>query len=360
MKKAKNKANNRHRQRKLRILFVSEYFYPRAAGGEIWSWELCTELAARGHEVTVIACRHDKSPPAERARGVRIIRPVKAGSERVTRKIAAMRLVSYVKRHIETHRGIDVIHTMAYAVSAGVSALARRHGIPCVTSVHSYFGRDWRRIASTGGFIQWYERKTLKDDKSSVIHVPSEYLRRRIRQDTGKDSMVIHNWVTDKFPDERPMPKRTLLFVGSLEPVKNPLACLKAAKARNARLVVIGSGSLEDEMRERAIQERVNVIFLNDVKREDTLGYIGGASLVLVPSVTESFSLVALEAVAQGTPVSGTPVGILPELPGIIPFPPKRIPERLPEGIKKAIRRKFSRAAAIKRFEATYLAILAH
>ncbi|GFJ84913.1 glycosyltransferase [Phytohabitans houttuyneae] len=49
---------------------------------------------------------------------------------------------------------------------------------------------------------------------------------------------------------------------------------------------------------------------------DDVLAWLGGASLVIVPSHAETFGLVALEAMAAGTPVVAHDVGNLPALIG--------------------------------------------
>jgi glycosyltransferase involved in cell wall biosynthesis len=350
---------------KLNILFVSEYFHPRPAGGEIWSWELCTSLAAAGHKVTAITCRYDRSLKAdETVKGVRILRPVAAMASigrRLVRGFVARRLARQVKRYLDEDKGnVDLVHVMAYTMNRQVSRLAARRGIPCVTSVHSYFGDDWRRISAIGWVMKRVERKIISRDASSVMHVPSRYLHERIMRDTGKETIVIHDWLQESFPKPRRLPGGTCVFVGSLEGIKDPFACIPAVKGmRGARLIVIGKGSLEKEMRKRAAEAGIRCEFLGDITHEEALAYIGGASLVLVPSITESFSLVALEAVAQGTPVAGNPVGVLPELQllgkgVIVPFPPKRMPLRLSKDLQEKVRREFSRESAVAQFEALY------
>lgn len=321
----------RKKSGKLRILFVSEYFYPRTAGGEVWSWELCTSLAAQEHEVTVITARFDDSPEDETVKGVHILRPTGITpneQQRFRRRLSARKLQSEVRAYIAMHKeSIDIVHVMAYALNVQVSRAAQEQGIPCITSVHSYFGNQWRKISPAGFLLQRLERSAIQEDRSQAIHVPSKHMQKRIREDTGKETVVIHNWLPDEFPKPKRLPKSTCLYVGSLEEIKNPLACIDATKRLKAKLIVIGTGSLEVEMRKRAAQEMIDCEFLGNLPPQETLAYIGGASLVLVPSITESFSLVALEAVAQGTPVSGTPVGIIPELPGVIAFPPRAIPQ---------------------------------
>lgn len=340
----------------MKILYVSEFFYPRLAGAEVWSWELCTALAKK-HQVTVITTRIDGTPKEQRIKGVKILRPVKAGAGRVTRKIGAMGLARYVDNYLKNNKP-DVIHVNAFTMNVPVSKAAKRLGIPCITAVHSYFGNDWKKITMLGPLLKRMERSTIKGDKSAIMHVPSEYLRKRIKKEVGKDTVVISNWLPDKLPTPKPLPKKTFLFIGSLEAVKNPLPCIMAAKRHNAKLIVVGKGALQQKMQDLALKEKVGCTFIDELTHEETLAYIAGATLVLVPSVTESFSLVALEAVAQGTPVSGNPVGVLPELPGVIAFPPKTIPKRLTAAQQKQIREKYSSKRVVPEIEKLYRKVM--
>jgi D-inositol-3-phosphate glycosyltransferase len=344
--------------KKLHILFVSEYFYPKAAGGEVWSFELCAALAHRGHKVTVITTNHGGLKQEEVVGGVRILRPVRTtGKEqsRIRRKIAILALLRQVRRFVERNaERIDIVHAMAYTMNVGTSRIALQYGIPCVTSVHSYFGKDWQHNAPMRMVLGYLERSALIEDKARIIQVPSKYMQQRIKDDLGKKTTVIHNWTGARFPKPKALAPNTCLFIGSLEPIKNPLAAIDAAKVLGAQLLVIGSGSLEQDMREAVKKAGLKCRFIPAVSRDDALANIAGSSLVLIPSITESFSLVALEAVAQGTPVSGNPVGILPELPGVIPFPPSAIPARLSPDAQEKARQQFSKEKAIEEFERLY------
>lgn len=344
----------------MRIIFVSEYFYPRKAGGEIWSWELCSGLVKKGHKVTVLTTQFDNSPQKETVKGVKILRLVKTTrneQNRVVRKISLERFIRQVKLYMQKNiKSVDIIHTIAYNTNVPISEFAKKHKIPCITSVHSYFGKNWKLFLPIKVYVQYLEKKHLKKDKSSFIHVPSEYLRRQIKKDTGKDSIVIHNWLPEHFPTPKKL-HNTILFVGSLEEIKNPLACIDVAKRLKKELLVIGTGSLKNKMEKKAKEAHIKCTFLGTLSSDETLSYIGGTSLLLVPSITESFSLAALEAVAQGTPVSGTPVGIIPELPHV-KFPPKNLPKRVSKNIQKKIREQHTKEHAIEQFEDLYKRIL--
>jgi glycosyltransferase involved in cell wall biosynthesis len=113
----------------------------------------------------------------------------------------------------------------------------------------------------------------------------------------------------------------TILFVGSLEPVKDPGMLVRAFVALAADrpglgLAIAGDGSLraalDDLIGRLGVQDRVR--FLGRLPRAGMPRVYRSASVLAVPSRHEGQSMVAVEAVACGLPVVGTRVGILPEL----------------------------------------------
>ena len=111
-----------------------------------------------------------------------------------------------------------------------------------------------------------------------------------------------------------------LLFVGRIQPLKRPLVAVEtlACLARTeARLLIVGGPSGADgEAEYRLLQDRIQELGLGDrvslvpPRPHHWLStYYRAADVVLVPSRSESFGLVALEAAASGTPVVAAPVG---------------------------------------------------
>ncbi len=152
-----------------------------------------------------------------------------------------------------------------------------------------------------------------------------------------------------------PLDGRLLLFVGRIQPLKcadvaiETLAELRADGSEPYRLVVVGGPSgphgekslqgLHDVADARGVREFVH--FVEPQPHELLSSYYRAADVCLVPSRSESFGLVALEAAACGTPVVASAVGGLTTLVdhGHTGF---LVDEHDPEAYATAVRRVFA------------------
>lgn len=130
-----------------------------------------------------------------------------------------------------------------------------------------------------------------------------------------------------------PLDKRMLLFVGRIEPLKGIKTLLKslAILRQNGQageklcLAIIGGDLEEDQTQEsqemrllRELREEYQledmVTFLGKRSQDSLPYYYSAAEMVIMPSHYESFGMVALEAMACGTPVIASMVGGLIQL----------------------------------------------
>ncbi len=116
--------------------------------------------------------------------------------------------------------------------------------------------------------------------------------------------------------------KSLILFVGRFDPMKGIDLALRSlcrlVNTPEVHLVLVGGDGPESPSYQRierlanglGIGERVH--FLGTIEHSQMVLYYQKADAVLVASRYESFGLVVLEALASGTPVASTPVGIAP------------------------------------------------
>ncbi|MEH2279821.1 MAG: glycosyltransferase [Nostoc sp.] len=123
----------------------------------------------------------------------------------------------------------------------------------------------------------------------------------------GIDCEKFHprNICYDPIPnDNRP----TLLFVGRITPEKNVNQLLDifpviAAKIPDVHLVIVGSGPLDEEIRQRAKKFGSGVTVWGESHGTELLGWFARADIFVNPSVTENFCTTNNEALASGTPL---------------------------------------------------------
>jgi glycosyltransferase involved in cell wall biosynthesis len=134
-----------------------------------------------------------------------------------------------------------------------------------------------------------------------------------------------------------------LLFVGTLQPRKDPVTAIEALALTHTdlRLVLAGPDRGSKEAA-RATVARLGlesrVEFAGHVSKPDLAALYRGAACLVFPSRYEGFGLPVLEAMASGTPVVTTSAGALPEVTGdaaIIVEPGN--PVELAAGIERAL-----------------------
>jgi glycosyltransferase involved in cell wall biosynthesis len=112
-----------------------------------------------------------------------------------------------------------------------------------------------------------------------------------------------------------------VLFVGAIEPRKDPLAAVRALSLldEGTRLVMVGPpkrsiGSLRALIAELGLGGSVDL--RGYVEKGELASLYRGAMCLLLPSRYEGFGLPVVEAMACGTPVVATHAGAIPEVAG--------------------------------------------
>jgi D-inositol-3-phosphate glycosyltransferase len=225
----------------------------------------------------------------------------------------------------------DVVHSH-YWLSGWVGyLLARRWSVPHVTTFHTLGRLKNRALADheeTEARIDVEERVATAADRIIAF---SEHERQALVDLYGarRDRISLINGGVDLnlfHPSDREAARAKLgldgevvLFVGRMDRVKGLDVLLRAIALLTHRpslkLVVVGGSGQEEEMRrcqDLADRLGIDVQFRGAAPQEALPTYYNAASVLVVPSHYESFGLVAVEALACGTPVIASMVGGLP------------------------------------------------
>jgi glycosyltransferase involved in cell wall biosynthesis len=111
------------------------------------------------------------------------------------------------------------------------------------------------------------------------------------------------------------------LFVGAIQPRKDPVAAVEALALTNGdlRLILVGPEKQEADrvrnaVRRLGLEQRVELA--GHVERDELAALYRGATCLVFPSRYEGFGLPIIEAMASGTPVVATSAGAVPEVAG--------------------------------------------
>ncbi|MDQ3399750.1 MAG: glycosyltransferase [Chloroflexota bacterium] len=343
----------------MRIAMISVHACPlarlggRDSGGmNVYIRELTRDLASRGIEVDVFTRWREPGDPRiqQLAPGARVIH-IEAGPIGYLPKMSVYdrldELTQQLERHVEAEgKRYDLIHAHYWLSAAVAARLSRRWGVPDVQMFHT-LGLVKREVMDEdvdgeSDIRITLERAAVRESAAIVAASDIEADELRTLYDADDRSLWIIPCGVDptvfrpirqadaRVATGRDQCERLILFVGRIEQIKGIDVLLKALALLFRRrpdmradtcLLVIGgaldadSGEGETEKIEelrRLVRENAmeaNVDFVGSRDQTQLAQYYAAADLCAVPSLTESFGLVALEAMACGTPVVATRVG---------------------------------------------------
>ena len=328
----------------MRIAQISFHTSPLAAlggsvtgGMNIYVLELSRELANAGHSVDIFTRREDAAPRIERlAPNLRLIR-IDAGPSQPLEKdempAFVPDFVNGVRSLIEETEGAyDVVHSHYWQSGLAGREIAEGLNVPHVMMFHTLGEVKNRARTSEMESSQRIDGERALVASADVVMTASSHERELLQRYYGADARrletipcgvdldLFHPLDTAQsrrelgFDAEAPI----LIWVGRLEKLKGVdilIQALAQLDERDFTLVLVGgddrAAEFKEDLRSQAAEAGIadNIRFAGAVPHDRLPLYYSAADVCVVPSYYESFGLVAVEAMACGTPVVASRVG---------------------------------------------------
>ncbi|HEX7120379.1 MAG TPA: glycosyltransferase [Longimicrobiales bacterium] len=301
--------------------------------------------SARGHDVHVAAVMH-----ADRSDHPLLIR-LRDANVRVSPVIVPPRGYRAERRRFAALCHAlrpDVVHTHGYRPDLVDAGVARRLGIPVVTTVHGFTGGGWRNRLN-----EWLQRRAIRRF-DAVVAVSAAMAERLVREGAPADRVIAlrNAWAPATSPLQReaarlaldlPPDRFHVGWVGRLSREKGP-DVLVDALARLADLPLTAS-FLGDGPERRRLEDHTARLALHDRVRwhgtiDDAARVLPAFDVFVLSSRAEGTPIALFEAIAAGVPVVATRVGGVPEVlsHGEAALVPPDDPLRLADAIRAVAR----------------------
>jgi len=323
----------------------------KTGGMNVYVRDFSRELASRGIQVDVYTRSQDSLVPTishSLGPNARVIH-IKAGPEEPIPLLEVTpfmdEFASEVIRFAEAEGlSYDLIHSHYWL--SGIVAGKLRAAWPGVPVVHMFhtLGHMKNRVATTTADMAPPERiagelEVIRLVDRIVVATPAEQaqLHWLYGDRSGKEVVIPPGVDLERFA---PIPKRqarahlgiapgnrSIMFVGRIEPLKGVDTLLQAVAliqdrypeaVENVCVAIIGGDPWSDDpdlemARLQDLRQQLGihdfVTFLGAKDQNELPYYYSAAEMVIMPSHYESFGMVALEAMATGTPVIASEVG---------------------------------------------------
>ncbi len=323
----------------MKILHVHDFFAP---GNSRFGFDMDRLLVGRGHEVHLLAATAELGPAhGAVVEGVTFHtyphRPELGASKRLAYS-NQMNRAKFGEAH-EKHR-FDLIVLNQPLCAAGIADHPASAALPKVYWFISPWAAEWKIMNPGAHFVSRLFNTSLRNRmeelairNSDAVFVESEFIRRELKAHHRKTpdhkvTLIPGSVDLSKFrPEGTRQENRARFGIGPgpvvltvrrlVERMGIDMLIRAAADVPNLQVVIGGAGPLRAELEALAASLKVSAKFLGYVPEGDLPALYRSADLFVLPTrALEGFGLVAIEAMACGTPAMGTPVGAIPEVLG--------------------------------------------
>ena len=306
----------------MKIVILIARFPPSYLGGaEIAAYNIAKQLSKRGYEVHVVAIS-DHNLPKESTQNGFCVHRIK------TIEIPLLRNTIYAIKSLFMVRKIepDIVHSHSISFhNAGLPAFLIKKilKIPYVA-----YGRGSDVYLSS--FEKSFKKAVLKNSDATIALTNDMKIAMQTIYDksisvipNGCDPTKFENLSKRDLRDKLKIKEdeKVMIFVGRLHPIKGLQYLIEAMKIiykkyPKSRLLIVGDREDRNNLENLVKKLNLNkyVTFIGMVPNEAVPEYMVAADVFVLPSLSEGFPTVIVEAMASGIPIVATKVGGVPEI----------------------------------------------
>lgn len=305
---------------------TKEMIRPHLGGGvENVTYNLAVQMAKKGHEVFIFTSSIDPRDSTEEYGNIKIYRyrrNLKIGRGSISLNLIYKPLFLDFK-----DLDLDIVHSHIGNLPAPLTAYlyAKKRKKPLVTTYHEDYIGGFGTLTRRFGvylFDSFIADKMLSG--SDIVLTPSEYYidkSRHLRNVSSKVKAIpnginLEEFRLDLSKDQcrtklgLPLNKKIILFVGNLTPRKAPHILIGSMKRvqtmiPDSILVLVGAGEYIHELNKlgESLGISQNIIFTGFIEDSLKAYYYYSSDIFVLPSFSEGFGIVLLEASACGLPL---------------------------------------------------------
>jgi glycosyltransferase involved in cell wall biosynthesis len=274
----------------MRIMIVSDAWFPQTNGVVNTLAQTAAWLGRFGHEVRLATPRDYRTVPCPTYPEIRVaVLP----QGKLARNIAAFRPQAL---HIATEGPLG-LSARRYCIS---------HGLRFTSSYHTQFPQYLRSrlpipLAASYALLRWFHgaaQSCMISTQGVHAELAARGFRNLVRWRRGVDTQLFR----PQRKDFLNLPRPIAAYVGRVAVEKNVAAFLRMPW--NGTRIVIGDGP----ERQRLQTQYPEAVYAGFRFGEDLAAHLAAADVLVFPSLTDTFGLVNLEAMACGVPVAAFPV----------------------------------------------------
>ena len=340
----------------MKVLLVNKFHY-RKGGSETYYLTLAEALRARGHEVIFFAMKdEEKNLPCDQEQYFVSNASVHGGIKSKLNMVLHMNYSKEAYRNMMRLLNAEkpdlvILNLVHKQITLSILDAIKEYDakLPVFWTVHdlimvcpSYSMRDGNgnicEKCLSGDFSHCVKNRCIKGsipmsilscneakfirkrklyDKVDLYICPSEFYRKKLSESGFTNSPIVtmrNPLPLDTVYESCEMPEDYVLFFGRLSSEKGVGTLIEAAQKCGCRLVILGTGPQEAELKNLA-KDCANVEFKGFQTGKALTDYVKNARCVVLPSEWyENGPYSAMEAMAMGKPLIVSNMGGLPEL----------------------------------------------